>query len=162
MLFINLKIKITTMKTLLYLLIIYIFSYSSLFPQSKFGLGIILGEPTGISGKLHLNNTSSVDAAIGWSYYKYGSLHIHADYLSNITTLTEEVSFYIGAGGRIKIKNKDKQEDTKLAIRIPVGLTFEPNSIQIDVFAEIVPMLDLVPSSEFSFNAAVGIRYYFK
>lgn len=150
------------MKTLLFLFIIFIFSYSLLKPQSKFGLGIIVGEPTGISGKLHLNNTSSVDGAVGWSYYKYGALHIHADYLSNITRLTDEVPFYLGVGGRIKIKNEEKQEDTKLAIRIPVGLAFEPSSLPIDVFVEVVPMLDLVPSSEFSFNAAVGVRYYFK
>ncbi|MGC8858036.1 MAG: BAPKO_0422 family outer member beta-barrel protein [Ignavibacteria bacterium] len=150
------------MKILFFLFIIFIFSYSTIKPQSKFGLGIIVGEPTGISGKLYLSNTSSIDGAIGWSYYKYGSLHIHADYLSNIANLTNEVPFYLGIGGRIKIRNKEKQEDTKLAIRVPVGIVFEPSSVPIDVFVEVVPMLDLVPSSEFNFNAAVGIRYYFK
>lgn len=150
------------MKKLLLLFLIFIFFCPILKSQSKFGLGIIVGEPTGISGKLLLNNnTSSVDAAIGWSFYKYSSLHIHADYLWNITRLSNEVPFYLGVGGRIKIKNTEKKEDTKLAIRVPVGLVFEPSSIPIDVFIEAVPMLDLVPSSEFSFNAAVGIRYYF-
>jgi hypothetical protein len=150
------------MKNLLAIVCLFIFSFSIAQSQSKFGLGIIVGEPTGITGKLHLDNTSSIDGAIGWSSYKYGSLHIHADYLSNITRLASEVPFYLGVGGRIKIKNTDEHQDTKLAIRVPVGIAYEPSSTPIDVFLEIVPMLDLTPSSEFSWNAAIGIRYYFK
>lgn len=130
--------------------------------QGKFGLGIIVGEPTGISGKYHLSSESAIDGAIGWSSYKYGATHIHMDYLQNFAKLGPEVPVYFGVGGRIKFKNNDKNEDLRLAARIPVGIVYEPTTVPIDLFVELVPMLDLTPATEFSWNAAFGIRYYFK
>ncbi|MCU0373381.1 MAG: DUF3996 domain-containing protein [Ignavibacteria bacterium] len=130
--------------------------------QNKFGLGIIVGEPTGLSGKLILSDNSAVDGALGWSFYKYGSIHIHGDYLYNFTRIIPEVPLYIGVGGRIKMKNTDEDEDdVRLAVRVPVGIAYEPSSAPVDVFLELVPMLDLVPASDFSFNAAIGVRYWF-
>ncbi len=149
------------MKKLLILFFLLVVCAASSYSQSKFGLGIILGEPTGLSAKLYLDNTSSVDAAIGWSNYRYSAMHIHADYLYNITKLSSEVPLYVGIGGRIKIKKIEKNQDTKLAVRIPVGITYEPTSKPIDLFIEIVPMMDLTPSTEFIWNAGAGIRYYF-
>ena|GEM_PF-4406931 len=45
------------------------------------GLGIIVGEPTGVSAKLWLDGNAGVDAAAAWSVYKYTALHVHADFL---------------------------------------------------------------------------------
>ena len=129
--------------------------------QGKFGLGIIVGEPTGISGKYHLTSGSAIDGAIGWSSYKYGSTHIHADYLQNFANLAPTFDAYFGIGGRIKLRNNDKNEDLRLAVRVPVGITYEPKTVPIDLFIEGVPMLDLSPATEFSFNAGIGFRYYF-
>jgi hypothetical protein len=30
------------------------------------------------------------------------------------------------------------------------------------MFAEITPLMDLTPSTDFGINAAVGVRFYFK
>ncbi len=130
--------------------------------QGKFGLGIIVGEPTGLSGRYKITESNSIDGAIGWSFAKYSSLHIHGDYLQNITKLGNEVPLYIGIGGRIKMKNNDNGDDTRIAVRVPVGIVYEPSSTPIDLFLEVVPMLDLTPKSEFTFNAAIGVRYFFK
>jgi len=32
----------------------------------------------------------------------------------------------------------------------------------LDIFVEVVPVLDLVPDTDLDFNGAVGIRYIFK
>lgn len=129
--------------------------------QGKFGLGIILGEPTGISMKVKLSGNSAVDGALGYSFLKYGSVHIHADYLQEITKLGSEVPFYIGVGGRIKTNNSEKKEDTRFGVRVPVGINFEPKSTPIELFLEFVPVMDLTPATDFSINAAAGVRYYF-
>ncbi len=140
-------------------------SVSNAFSQAKgLGIGIIAGEPTGLSMKTWLNNSSAVDAGLGWSFVNEGSLHIHADYLyhfGGIDVSSGNLPFYLGVGGRIKIKNNDnKNSDSKIGIRVPVGITYIPSSIPIDLFLEVVPILDLTPKSDLEFNAAIGIRYY--
>jgi len=153
--------QIISMKKII-LLFVIIFGISiSAEAQSKFGLGIIAGEPTGISAKMKLTDESFVDGAVGWSFAKYSSVHIHADYLINVKKFATEVPFYVGIGGRIKIKNNDKKEDTRVAVRVPVGLAYEPSTVPIYVFFEVVPMLDVSPATELNWNAAIGIRYYF-
>ena len=43
------------------------------------GIGIIVGEPTGICGKLWLSGRTAIDGAAAWSFNKNGNLHLHAD-----------------------------------------------------------------------------------
>jgi hypothetical protein len=154
------------MKKILLFTAVFIFAVSSVsFSQAKgFGIGIIAGEPTGLSFKTWLNNTSAIDAGLGWSFVKEGSIHIHADYLHHfggIDVSSGNLPFYIGVGGRIKIKNNDHNDsDTRIGVRVPVGITYIPASTPIDVFLEVVPILDLAPESALEFNAAIGIRYY--
>ncbi len=45
--------------------------------KGTFGVGIILGEPTGISAKLYLSDNTAVDAAAGGATLG-GGIHAHA------------------------------------------------------------------------------------
>lgn len=137
---------------------------TSLFSQDHgFGLGIILGEPTGLSGKGWISKTSAIDGGLAWSFLNDGSMHIHADYLwHNFSLITPRIPFYIGVGGRMKFKNNQSAKDDKIGVRVPVGVDFfisDPNS---DFFVEIVPVLDLAPKTDVTFNAAIGFRFFFK
>lgn len=129
--------------------------------DSGFGLGIILGEPTGLSGKLWIGNSVAVDGAAAWSFGKKSALHLHADYLVHSFGLfgveKGKLPLYYGIGGRIKFKDGDD----KVGIRIPVGIDYLFANIPLDIFLEIVPLLDLTPSTEFALNAGIGIRYFF-
>lgn len=123
----------------------------------------MVGEPTGISVKYWLSAKTAIDGGIGMSFYKASSLQLHADYLyHDFNLFNEKFPFYIGIGGRIKMKNNDKNYDTQLGLRVPFGIAYMPSSTPIDAFLEIVPILDIVTKGEFSFNSAIGVRYYFK
>ena len=155
------------MKKLLLLLFIFalLISVNTSYSQTKgFGIGIIAGEPTGLSFKSWLSGESAIDAGLGWSFVNKGSLHIHADYLHHfggIDVSSGDLPFYIGVGGRLKLKNEDKgSSDDRIGIRVPVGITYIPSTTPIDLFLEVVPVLDLAPKSSMEFNAAIGIRYY--
>ena len=129
--------------------------------QSKgIGLGLIVGEPTGISFKYWTGSTTAFDAALAWSFSDEGAFHIHGDYIfHNFTLITipeGKLPFYYGIGARIKTAN-----DTKLGVRVPLGLAYLFNNAPIDIFLEIVPILDLTPKTDFAINAALGARYYF-
>jgi hypothetical protein len=128
---------------------------------SEFGVGIMAGEPTGLSAKLHLSRASAVDAALAWSFEGPDeAVMVHADYvLHNFSLLKVDagtMALYFGVGGRIRFA-----DDEQLGIRVPVGLDYMFQGAPVNVFGEIVPILDLVDETELNLNAAVGIRYYF-
>ena len=126
-----------------------------------FGLGIIVGEPTGISAKHWLSSATAVDFAFAWSLEGDGSFTVHADYLKHTFRLIKvergALPFYYGLGGRIKF---DGNNDV-LGVRIPLGLTYLFDNVTLDLFVEIVPVLQIFPETDFRLNGAIGVRYFF-
>jgi hypothetical protein len=129
--------------------------------NSGTGVGVIMGEPTGISAKTWLSGKSAVAGAAAWSFLDDGSLQVHADYLlHNRETIRVEKGttlLHYGVGGRMKIS-----DNSRMGIRIPVGVTWLVPNDPIDIFVEIAPLVDLAPETEFTLNGGVGIRYYFR
>lgn len=128
--------------------------------QGNFGLGIIIGEPTGVSAKLWITDRTAIDAAAAWSFSNEAAFHLHADYLFHnfdlITVEKGKLPVHFGIGARAKFEH-----DSKIGVRIPIGLTYIFDGAPVDIFFEVVPILDLAPDTEFTANAAVGIRYFF-
>jgi hypothetical protein len=130
------------------------------------GLGIILGEPTGFSFKIWNRQTVAWDAGAAWSFVNGKYFQIHGDILLHNFNLfrpdTGRMALYYGAGARLKFGNSDPTgSSTVLSLRIPVGISYEFERTPVELFLEVVPMLDLVPSTEFQMAGAVGFRYYF-
>jgi hypothetical protein len=125
------------------------------------GLGIMLGEPTGISFKTWISDRSAIDAGAAWSFTGEGAFHFHADYLWHNFSLIRipegKMPLYLGLGGRMKVHG----DDFYLGARIPIGLAYIFAEDRLDVFLETVPIMNLIPATEFDFNAAVGIRFFF-
>lgn len=138
-----------------------------------FGVGISVGEPTGLSFKGWLNNTRAIDAGLAWSFSENDSLQLHADYLIHDfnmlrpTDLEGRMAVYYGLGARIKLSENDNnnrgrnRDDTLVGIRIPVGVTYHFPRSPVDLFGEFVPVLDLAPDTDFDLNLAIGARLYF-
>jgi hypothetical protein len=128
-----------------------------------FGLGVILGEPTGVSGKLWLSGKSAIDMAAAWSLSKDNELHLHGDYLVHSFNVIKvekgRLPIYYGIGGRIRFDDGDG--DDNIGVRIPVGMAYIFSGAPLDLFLEVVPILDLAPDTDFDMNAALGMRYYF-
>jgi hypothetical protein len=124
------------------------------------GLGIILGEPTGISFKIWNRQTVAFDAGAAWSIVDEKHFQIHGDLLFHNFGLfrveTGRMALYYGVGARVWFAS-----DTIVSLRVPVGLSYEFEKTPVEIFLEIVPMLDLIPSTEVGMGGAVGFRYYF-
>jgi hypothetical protein len=127
--------------------------------ERSFGLGVIVGEPTGLSFKKWMTKTAAVDAAAAWSFVD-GSFHVHADYLLHSFDLFKvergKLLLYYGLGGRISTK-----AELRVGARVPVGLSYSVENSPLDIFFEIGPILDLAPATEFRLTAGLGIRYFF-
>lgn len=128
--------------------------------EGNFGIGVMLGEPTGISVKSWNGDYSAFDIGAAWSLSdRDEAIHLHADYLLHSWFDDIEngrLAFYYGIGGRIIFS-----DDANAGIRVPLGLNYVFQTAPFDVFVEAVPILDLTPDTEFAGNGAVGIRYYF-
>lgn len=128
--------------------------------DKQVGVGIIAGEPTGVSFKYWTGSTTAFDAALAWSFVDEAAFHLHADYiLHNFTLIRIEegkLPFYYGIGARLKTAH-----DAQLGVRVPLGLAYLFATAPVDIFLEVVPILDLTPKTDFRINAALGARYFF-
>jgi hypothetical protein len=145
---------------LIFGLAIMLFSGVARSQDKDFGLGIILGEPIGISAKKWLDDKSALDGAVAWSLVTPSSFHFHADYLYHDFNLFNvnkgKLPLYFGIGFRIRIGNEDR-----IGIRIPVGICYIFEQSPLDTFFELGPVLDLTPATKLRLTASVGIRYFF-
>ncbi len=144
------------------LLTVFLLAATTLAGQGNgWGIGIILGEPTGLSLKVWTGGTTAFAAAAAWSFRGEGKLHLHLDYLFHNFRLLKvhsgKLPVYFGIGGRIKF-----EDEKRVGVRIPLGLCYLFKNQPLDIFFEIVPLLDLAPETAMSLNASLGIRYFFK
>ncbi len=140
--------------------VVSVFAFKAAAQDRGFGLGVILGEPTGVSAKYWVGSRNAVDGGLAWSFRHSGFFHVHADYLWHIPLKLESVerlNFYVGIGGRLGFGSGS----TLVGARIPVGLVYWPSSVPLDVFLEVAPVLDLAPATEFSGNGGIGVRFFF-
>jgi hypothetical protein len=141
--------------------------------EDGIGIGAIMGEPTGITVKKWISHDHAIDAAAGWSFSENDSFQFHADYLIHNFAILDpgtiggRLPVYVGVGGRLKLANHDhadgrNHDDALLGVRVPFGVSYLFAKAPVELFAEIVPILDLAPRTEFDLNGAVGARFYFK
>jgi hypothetical protein len=128
----------------------------------SFGLGPLLGEPTGLGAKVWLSEKTAVDAGMGWGFADPDGFQLHSDFLFHAFDLfhtdSGQLPLYFGVGGRVKFVD---QGDNRAGIRGPVGVSYLfPNS-RWEAFGEVVPVLDLAPSAKLRWNGGVGFRFYF-
>ncbi|MGH1365096.1 MAG: hypothetical protein ACRBF0_16150 [Calditrichia bacterium] len=145
---------------ILLILILSGFSLSAKDKPTLMGVGIIAGEPTGFSLKYWTGKGTAFDAGLGWSFGNQRRLHLHGDWLINKpggSTKKTIISFYYGLGARMKVR-----EESKIGIRIPTGIDVLLKKSPLDIFMEVVPILDVVPETKISFNLGIGVRYYFR
>jgi hypothetical protein len=151
--------------------------------NKKFGLGLELGAPDGLTGKVFTSDSGAVDFGLGYIYgtYYYGDgVHIYADYLwhpmSLASTPSFELPFYIGVGGRYWNfdycrANLCNYGGSAFGIRVPIGIAFDFNNVPLDVFLQLVPVLDFLSGdyynhygtrAHFGIDGSVGARFWFK
>ena len=142
------------------LILIALTADTALAQTKGFGLGIVLGEPTGFSAKGWTSARNAVDAGVAWAFTRDGYLHLHADYLWHFPdAIRAEERFvpYTGVGARLGVGG----DKARAGIRFPGGVAFWPRSVPLDVFLEIALIMDVAPATQVSVNGGIGVRYYF-
>jgi hypothetical protein len=130
------------------------------------GIGLIFGEPSGLSLKVWTSRTIAFDAAAAWSFVNGGSFQVHGDLLFHSYDLFRvergRMALYYGFGGRFRTARNNVVDDkATLSFRVPVGISYEFENTPFELFFEVVPMLDLIPATEAAIGGGMGFRYYF-
>lgn len=148
------------MKCLILLLIC--FFVSPVFAQEyQKGLGVMLGNPTGLNGKYWMGAKRAIDGGLGFSLGKHTDFSIHSDYLLHDEAAlylndVKPLDLYYGIGGRMEFTN-----DIEVGIRVPVGLLHKVENGKADIFGEIAPVLDFLTRAGIEIHLLFGSRYYF-
>jgi hypothetical protein len=148
----------------------------------KLGLGVMVGQPTGVNVKYWLTDKTAIDGGLGLRYgyhdrhfcdddyyRRHGyypndcsdresRLQIHADYLWHFdlpANLPGRLPFNVGVGARIVTPY------TEFGMRIPLGVSYLFDNIPLDVFCELAPVIQLAPFSGLDLDGGVGARFYF-
>lgn len=131
------------------------------------GLGVILGSPTGLSLKYVVSRTSALAAHAGWSFGDNPGIHITGDYQYFFPMVFEteeghtvdEFTPYIAAGGRFRFKEVEGEDEFHLGVRIGGGVEY--NVSRFGIFLEVLPVVDLIPSTDFGLEGGLGFLFYF-
>jgi hypothetical protein len=127
---------------------------------NKMGLGVSVGNPTGLNGKYWVDSSHAIDGGVAMSLGRSTNLSLHSDYLFH-----RPESFYLndiyaldlhyGIGGRMEFS-----DSPEVGVRLPVGLVYNPNS-QSDLFGEVAPVVDFIGRTGLELHLLFGARYYF-
>lgn len=139
--------------------------------NKTFGLGLMIGAPTGLSGKYFYGRDKAIDFGVGAFRYYRGrdGLQIHVDHLWHPVTLAStedfELPLYVGIGGRVFDFDDDNDRDgLALGVRAPVGISLDLNRTPIDIFFELALVADLFVDYDDRYgvdvNGALGLRFY--
>jgi len=137
-----------------------------------FGLGIQIGNPSGLTGKYYLGGRrNALSFAVGSQYdgrfygdglWVTGSYDFHIAELTSNSDVT--IPFRVGIGGFLATNSYGwgrYNDDVFLGARVPVGLDFDLGQAPVQFYIEAAINLALFPGIYSSLDAGLGVRYYF-
>lgn len=143
-------------------LIVVCFLFSSLvYGAGETGLGISLGNPTGLNVKRWLDNKAAVDGGLGLSVGRQTNGSVHSDYLLHsqgalFVNDVHPLDVYYGLGARMEFA-----DDIELGVRVPIGVAHRQENNGADIFGEAAPIFNLFGAAGIELHVLFGARYYF-
>ncbi len=155
-----------TKTTMLFSLLIFLSTHFAWAGRGPVTLGVILGDPTGLSAKIDLGRNEAFDGAFSWSTGSRSGTQIHVDYLKfrpeSIEAGDSFLDVYYGIGARlISLDHGDNRGKIAFGPRAPIGLKYELKDPSVEFFGEIALILDLTPATDADVDLGVGARYRF-
>ena len=123
--------------------------------SAPLGLGVKVGEPTGLYIRSYTSNTSFAGITAAWSF-THNSFTIQADFNGVSPNLFGDIDFSYGAGIHLGV-----QDNLNLGLRFPLGLNFAIPETPLITFLEIAPGFKVTPETNFDLSGGLGLFYTF-
>src|SRR5262245_21634066 len=103
--------------------------------HGAFGLGLILGQPTGVTGAFGLSDHTAIDGAVGLGWIDDHDFYLHVEFDYYLPTLMHgsavDLSAYLGIGAFFFAHS-----DGDFGARAPFGLSLDFHNAPIEIFLE--------------------------
>ncbi len=137
--------------------------------RAEVGVGVFLGQPTGLDLKLDLARRSALDIVIGWEYFDDGrDGYAHLTYLVGLGAARGRsvlIPFRLGIGVAAYGGAGDFGDEVNIAVRAPFEVGIRFRSAPIEIYGEIALKLTLLDENEndddIDFDGGIGMRIYF-
>lgn len=145
-------------------LIIIFFAITLLFGKSPIELGLVIGQPTGLSARFPAGG-NYIDLHLGSGYG--GGLSLHGAYLfhtkSGIVIEGKNLPFYYGPRIAFSEGHDDRwhDEDENFGVFFDMGLNYMFTEIPFNLFFELAPGLRFGDDIDFDIAGGIGFRYVF-
>lgn len=130
--------------------------------RADFGIGLFLGEPTGLDLKIGLSRKTALDIVLGATSFRDGAASYgHVTYLITVVAARGSsviVPLRLGIGAAVYGVVED---NTGLAVRVPFELGFRFRRTPVEIYLEITPKVELIDDPDFNLDGGIGIRFYF-
>ena len=151
------------MKTLILFLALTLSSVA--LAEGPNGVGIVLGEPTGITFQHKINAERFMDFTFAYDWDDEEWM-LMGDYKVHLPTLFGSgvpVMPYIGGGLFLHIEGEDKahKDDVVIGLRIPFGVDWKVPDTSFSLFGEVAPGMEFIPKTDAEIQAGVGGRFFF-
>jgi hypothetical protein len=149
-------------------------SITNVAKTDDFGVGLTLGNVSGLNAKYWATENSAIGMGVGFAA---NNVALNGDYLYHFRNAFMAFSDddsarafvpYIGIGaivgfgsGTNNFFNTSNAGTSTLAARIPFGLEYLPRSAPVGIYGELAPGLGLAPGGFGFLQADVGGRWYF-
>jgi len=132
------------------------------------GLGLFVGEPTGLDLKIGISPRSGLDLVFGWDTYRdnrdqYG----HITYLATLLVGHGEsvnVPLRLGVGAAF-YGDSSFNNGTNVAVRVPLELGLRFRTAPVEIYGEIALKLTFVDANndkdDVDLDGGIGFRIYF-
>lgn len=132
---------------------------SSAADRNGFGIGPVVGEPTGLNAQFFWDKSSAVDIGAAWSWDEWLLLSADFQMYDYFMDMPRDWKWFYGGGVYMTVANDDHDDNT-LGVRVPIGLKYHfPYSI-VDVWGEAAPGIELAPDTKFAFQGGIGLTFW--
>lgn len=129
-------------------------------PEEGFGIGFVIGAPTGLSASLPVGDRNAFNAALGYDLSGHPNLFLQADYVwihKNIIPVdVGSISAYYGPGAFVAASRH-----AAAGIRVVGGVDYRFATAPVQIFLEVAPGISLLPDTDAHGGGGLGVRYYF-
>jgi hypothetical protein len=140
-------------------------SFSTPADAGPFGIGLVLGRPTGVSAAYEMSDNTALAFGVGLNLFDGRHGYLQGDFLFYLPDLVSGGSItlypYVGPGIFISDVGGRGSDRFGLGARVPFGLALDFAKAPIQLFLEVSANLLLVPDVNGDIAGAFGFRYYF-
>lgn len=144
-----------------------------------FGVGLQLGAPTALTGKLRLEYNSALIFSLGggWSWWRNFGFELSVGYVIHPSTLASyeplDLNWYVGGALDVAFYGSryvrpgspvfyyGYYSPVGIGGHIPVGLDFQLRAIPLSIYLELTPGIEIFPFIGPRLGGALGARFFF-